>query len=206
MMKKSRLVCTICRSWWFVGLLVLGTIWLSACTPTPTPIPPAPTDCVDFEDPPLGTVYKVKDTFTDSGVTITVLPFQWSNGSWTHDGLAEVGDQRLAGGSGQEININNVNLGFDISGPLGGLSVLFGEYGGNLNIIINDDIRNFENFADINGAKIGGVHISVVNGHGNDKGSLELTGTMDKFAFEEGDFIIVIGGQELWIDDVCTSQ
>jgi hypothetical protein len=180
-------------------------LWIDNVCTGPEPEPPP---CVDFEDPPLGMVYNVNDAFTDSGVTIAVLPFQWGDDSWTHDGFAEVGDQKLAGGSGQEINTNNVNLGFDISGPLEGLSVLFGEYGGNLNININGDFWNFKNFDDINGATIGGVHVSVVNGHGNDSGSLKLTGTMEKFAFEEGEFegefIFVIGGQELWIDDVCT--
>jgi hypothetical protein len=41
------------------------------------------------------------------------------------------------------------------------------------------------------------VTVAVVNGLGNDKGRLELTGTIDSFA---------VGGQELWIDDVCIEK
>nr|CBH39021.1 hypothetical protein, secreted [uncultured archaeon] len=150
--------------------------------------------CVDFEDPLLGTTFYVGDIFTDSGATITVQSFQWSNSKWTTDGYAVIGNEGLAGGSGQEIWVNNVNLDFDFGSPCSGISLLFGEYGGNLNIEINGDFRNFQDFVDINGLNIGGVNVLVVNGFGNDKGSLKLSGTINSLVF---------GGQELWIDDVC---
>ncbi|MCK4246630.1 hypothetical protein KAX14_05290, partial [Candidatus Bipolaricaulota bacterium] len=94
-------------------------------------------ECIDFESLTIGNVYNVGDTFTDSGVTITVLPFQWGNNLWTSGGFAKVVDNGCAGVSGKEINVNNVNLGFNFNGPLKGLSLNFGEYGGNLNIEIN---------------------------------------------------------------------
>ncbi len=196
-MMKSRLslrhTCAIRRSWWVLGLLALGAILLSACTPTPTP-PPPPSDCVDFEDPPLGTRHNILDMFTDSGAKIFVGPFQWGNGQWTSDGYAEVGDARLAGGAGQEIQVNNVNLIFDFCSPIQSLSLRFGEYGGNLNIKINDEFVNFEDFSEIDGRNIGWVDVSVINGFGDDTGSLEASGAINSFA---------VGGQELWIDDVC---
>jgi hypothetical protein len=152
--------------------------------------------CVDFEDlplPPMG-VYHVGDTFPTGPAIVTALPFQWSGGGWTSDGYAQVDTSGLAGGSGQEMMVNNVNLHFHFAAPLSCLELKFGEYGGNLNIEINGDFRNFENFADINGLIIGGVEVSVVNGLGNDQGTLTLNGTIHSF---------VLGGQELWIDDVC---
>jgi len=147
----------------------------------------------DFEDLTLGTTYHVWDTFTTSGTPITVKPFQWGNGTWYNGGHTTVGNAGRAGGSGNELNLNNVNLEFGLSMPLTGLSLLFSEYGGNLNIEINGNFRNFNNFENINGLTIGGVHVTVINGFGNDMGSLQLTGTISQFA---------IGGQELWIDDV----
>lgn len=166
-----------------------------------------PTECIDFEDPPLGKVYKVGDMFTDSGANIGVWPFQWGNSVWTVGGFAKVGNAGLAGGTGQEMEVNNVNLGFDFSGPITGLTLRFGEYGGNLNIGINGDFQNFQNFDDINGATIGGVSVSVMNGLGNDKGILKLSGKISKSKFKleekEVSAFIIIGGQELWIDDVC---
>jgi hypothetical protein len=92
------------------------------------------------------------------------------------------------------VQVNNVNLSFDFAVPLRELTMNFGEYGGNLNIQINGVFRNFSNMAELDGTTIGGVGISVVNGMGNDAGLLELTGRTTDFA---------IGGQELWIDDVC---
>jgi hypothetical protein len=161
-------------------------------------------ECIDFESLTIGKVYIVGDTFTDSGVTITVLPFQWGNSLWTSGGFAKVVHDGCAGVSGKEINVNNVNLGFNFSDPLRGLSLNFGEYGGNLNIEINDVFQNFENFVNIN-TIFGGVNVSVINGYGNDKGRLILSGEMNKFDFQGQDFMFVIGGQELCIDHVCPS-
>ena len=146
-----------------------------------------------FEDLTLGTIYIVGQTFTTSGIPITVKQFQRGNGTWTSDGDTTVVNAGLAGGSGNELNVNNVNLDFDIPVPVTGCSLLFGEYGGNCNIKINGDFLNFANLADINGLTIGGVNVSVINGGGNDAGSLTLTGTINSFA---------IGGQEFFIDDV----
>jgi hypothetical protein len=149
--------------------------------------------CVDFEDPLLGTEYYVKDTFADSGAVITVQSFQWSDGQWYDGGHTTVGNYGDAGGSGQEMWLNNVNLGFDFGDPWEGLSVLFGYYGGNLNIDINGDFRNFNTFIDINGLTIGEVNV-VANDFGGGLGRLDLSGKVNSFA---------IGGQELAIDDVC---
>jgi hypothetical protein len=150
--------------------------------------------CVRFESLPLGAVYHVGGGFFDVCAHVSVQPFFWSDGTPTSSGYAQVGNAGLAGGAGLEMQVNNVNLAFDFGQPLVGLSLNFGEYGGNLNIEINGDFRNFENFADINGFVIGGVKVFVVNGWGNDQGHLGLTGIIHQFS---------VGGQELWIDDVC---
>lgn len=142
---------------------------------------------IDFEDLTFGATYNVGTTFITSGVPVTVKPFMVGGN------YAEVQNGGSAGGSGNEMLVNNVNLDFGIPAPVSGCSLLFGEYGGNLNIEINGVFKNFENFSEINGDTIGGVHVTVVNGFGNDKGSIHLVGTIEQFA---------IGGQELWIDDV----
>lgn len=161
--------------------------------------------CIDFESLTLGKEFNVGDMFVDSGVVINVLPFQWESSSWTTGGYAKVYDGSYAGVSGKEININNVNLGFQFSSSLKGLSLNFGEYGGNINIQVNDEFKNFQNFDDINGTTIGGVNISIINGSGDEKGRLILSGDMGTFNFQEKDFTFLIGGQELWIDHVCPS-
>jgi len=153
--------------------------------------------CIDFEGLPLGTTYPVGSAFTDSGATMSVKPFQWSNGNWTSSGHVRVSNGGLAGAAGQEITVNNVNVAFSLPVVPGVLSLSFGEYGGNLNIEVNGDFRNFLNFADIHGATIGGTHVAVTNGLGNDKGTLTLTGEVHSFA---------VGGQELVIDHLCAKS
>ena len=70
----------------------------------------------------------------------------------------------------------------------------FGKSGGDINLEINGDFRNFENFSEINTSTIGGCTIEVTNGLGNDAGTVKVTGTVTQFA---------VGGQELVIDDIC---
>jgi len=149
-------------------------------------------DCVDFEDPALGTIYNVGDTFTDSGVNIEVEEYYWYGGGSTTDGTATIQNAGEAGGSGQDINCNNVNLAFDFSYPLDGLSLLYGYSGGDLNININGVLEKSLDPASIP-SPIGGVNV-VNTDFGAGKGMLTLSGTINSFA---------IGGQEFWVDDVC---
>ena len=83
----------------------------------------------------------------------------------------------------------------DFGGSIGSqadLRILFGEYGGNINLEVNGDFANFENFLDIDGTALGGVVVSVISGGtGSDCGELMFEGTTDT---------LMIGGQELWID------
>jgi hypothetical protein len=138
----------------------------------------------------------VGDAFSTSGVQISVGDFTFTNGGTTSSGFTEVEAGGQAGGSGQELEVNNVLLAIDLGGPVQGLSIRFGEYGGNLNLEVNGDFRNFDDFADVDGTNIGGAGISVTNGPRNDQGIVTLTGTIDA---------ISVGGKELWIDDVCSA-
>lgn len=150
--------------------------------------------CIDFEQQVLSTVYNVGDVFTEDGVTITMRDFVDGGGGVTATGEATIENSLQAGHAGQELAVNNINVSFRFGGSNEGISLFFGEYGGNLNIRVNGDFRNFDNFVDINGAIIGGATVAVVNGLGNDMGTLTLSGTVE---------ILTIGGQELWIDHVC---
>jgi hypothetical protein len=150
--------------------------------------------CADFDDLPAGASYKVPDVFVTQGYSVECMEFFWSSGTGTTDGYARVHSAGMAGGSGQEMELNNINLQFDFGGPVECVSFLFGEYGGNVNIEVNGDMRNVQNFADVHGLNIGGCNVSVVNGYGNDMGSVTIAGGVQQFK---------VGGQELRIDDVC---
>jgi len=162
-----------------------GDIWKTLGRPTSR-----------LEELPLYAQYPVGGVFETAGTMVTVASFETVTGTITN-GYARVVSDGKAGGSAQEMQINNVNLAFGLALPVTRLSLLFGEYGGDLNMDVNGDSRKFANFADINGQIIGGVHVDVVNGFGNDMGSLHLSGLIHKF---------VVGGQELWIDDIRYSR
>ena len=114
-------------------------------------------DCIDFEDLNVGDTYAVGDTFTadniDFQADISGRPFEWSNGVAFAGGQATVESGNTSGHLGQDIAVNNINLDFSFSDkPVDDLTMHFGEFGGNLNLMVNGDFANFEDFQDINGA------------------------------------------------------
>ncbi|MCA9167345.1 MAG: hypothetical protein KDB23_06735, partial [Planctomycetales bacterium] len=157
--------------------------------------------CIDFEDMPPAGSYVVGDTFvadnTGLQAKFTGEAFTWSSGGMTVGGAATVSHANLAADAGQEIGVNNILLNVDFGGAIPGVRLKFGEYGGNLNLEINGTLLNFEDFHSIDGAVVGGVNVSVVNGFGNDAGELTLVGTINS---------LKIGGQELWIDHICVAD
>ena len=162
-------------------------------------------DCIDFEDLVLGTQYHHGDAFVadDTGfqAEITLEDFTWSSGGTTSGGFSQVENGGLAGGSGQELQVNNTLLRFDFADPVHDLTIKYGEYGGNLNFEINGDLHVFEDFSDIgNGTPIpslGGVDIFVNDDPLSSRGVVRLVGDIEQ---------LKIGGQELWIDDVCLND
>ncbi len=164
------------------------------------PLGSCETLATDWEDMTLGNVYNVGDVFTSELVTVTAQDFIWLDGTPTSGGYTEVGNGGYAGGSGLEIQVNNISLGLELGGSVGYMEILFGEYGGNLNLEINGDFRNFSDFAAMSGLTVGGVDVYVVNGFGSDSGVLILSANLDQINH------VTIGGQELWIDDICYDE
>jgi hypothetical protein len=154
---------------------------------------PSPSVCIDFEGLNLSAVYHIGNWFIESGVTMTVEQFQWSNGIWTSNGVARAFAGGLAGHLGQELNLNSVNVQFQTPQCVQGLTLLYGEYGGNLNLSVNGQFKNMESMTNVNGTTMAGVLITVTP-LGTDMGRLTLSGPFSSFA---------IGGQELFIDHVC---
>jgi hypothetical protein len=173
-------------------------LWIDdGCVPEPGEFPEE--GCITFDRSrfPVGKTYTLPpgiNVFTEAGVTMETREFQWGNNTWTSGGFAIVDDQQLAGGSENDLNTNNINIEFTFPRPVEYLHLLFGEYGGNLNFSINGDFSNFDNFNEIDGASIGGADIAVTGGFGNDQGEIESKGEIRT---------LTMGGQELWIDDVC---
>ena len=150
-----------------------------------------------WEDKPVGASWVVGGTTTSDGVIAELECFQWAGGAWTCAGVSEVLSMDPGCNVGHRLELNNINVRLDFVNSVGAQSDLrlrFGEYGGNINIAVNGDFRNFNDMIDIDGSVIGGCTIEVLSGgFGNDCGTVRFIGTVDK---------LVIGGQEFWIDGI----
>jgi len=166
--------------------------------------------CETFESLALGsgiTVYLLNpvynNTFQPPAGDFWGAKFVWANGNSTDAGYARIDNRGRAGGAGHEVMINNINLCFsaNFGQVLKHIRFAFGEYGGNLNLMINRQFVNFGNFKDIHGQTIGGVKVHVLSGGtGNDEGVIEFRGAIHDQRWWGH---LAIGGQELWIDDFC---
>ena len=158
-------------------------------------------DCYEFEDQDAKLVLRVGDTTpatSSTGNSVTVLgePFTWSNRQVTQEGSAAIRTTGQAGHTGNEFVVNNILLKFiptDSSFP-NGVSILFGEYGGNVNLEVNGELANVSNFSELSGTSLGGAQILVTGGTGQGLGELHIIGELKEFG---------IGGQELFIDHLC---
>ena len=166
------------------------------CTLFPSTCPPPTTACVDFDDLTAGQNVAAGTAFSSRNTVIALEPFQRGNGTWTGGNHARVDNRQYAGGSNLDINANNVNLHFLPDCPVDRVTLRFGELGGNNNLRINGQFSNIANLVTVNGTTLGGVQISVTaNQQGNNwYGTMSFDGQISDFA---------IGGQELWLDDVC---
>jgi hypothetical protein len=136
-----------------------------------------------------------------------MLPFTYASGAVTSGGQATVQSGSRAGGTGNEIAVNNILMTISVGfgQTLEAVRFSFGEYGGTLNVWVNNQFVNFGNFADIHGTTIGGVMVNVLSGGlGNDKGQIEFIGHMVDQAMGRGQ--LAVGGQELWTDDICFTR
>jgi len=128
-----------------------------------------------------------------------VLP----DGTPDNTGHAQIVKAHRAGGAGNEVMVNNINLCFsaNFGQVLRHIRIAFGEYGGNLNIQINRKFINFRNFIDIHGSIIGDVKVNVLSGGtGNDAGEIEFVGEIRDHRWSGH---LAIGGEELWVDNIC---
>jgi hypothetical protein len=157
--------------------------------------------CVDFESPvALGTQTGLTGTqfLTQNGVDVWSDQFKLSNGAYSYNSARIVAANAKFGRS-QMVSINNINLQFDFSGLQAsrkGISLKFADYGGGNNLSINGSRFFVGRFAQIP-KQLGGVAIALqtVKFSGGYTAILTLKGVVQN---------MVIGGQEFFLDDVCT--
>jgi hypothetical protein len=156
-------------------------------------------NCVEFESLELGSEFPTGTSFSEGDVIMTMQPFVFSNGEPTSDGFGRIDEGGSAGGSGKELRLNNANVAFDWGEVVTEVSCRVGEYGGNLNLEVNGESWNFQDFSALPGTSLGNVDVSaaveeVTTPGSGERGTIKLVGPVTSFS---------VGGQELWIDDVC---
>src|SRR5262249_57871068 len=116
--------------------------------------------CETFDTLPLGSqlgVYLLNpvpaNTWQPPNGDFWGAAFVWANNISTTAGFARIDNRKRAGGTGKDVLIHNINLCFAVNfgQVLKRIKFLFGEYGGNLNLMINRQFVNFQNFRDIHG-------------------------------------------------------
>jgi hypothetical protein len=152
---------------------------------------------VSFEDLEAGAAFNVGDSFTTGTANIDIRAFTLEDGSTVADRQAYIDTRGNAGGDGQELALPKVNVALDFADPMEGLTVRFGEHGGNVNLEMNGAFANVGDFQDLNGTRIGGVDVAVASSPDSPMASISFSGRVDS---------VVLGGQELWLDDVCTGS
>ena len=162
--------------------------------------------CVDFEPPiAVGTQYGAPVgqssgtvVITANAIAVSVVDFEI--GGSTFFNLASVDAAPSALGTGQVLRVNNISLDVDLSAlpfPASEVRVDYLDLGGTENLAVNGSPV----FAgDLSSAPpiLGGVAVSVSASPvaGGTRGTLVLTGNVASLR---------IGGQELWIDNICAS-
>jgi hypothetical protein len=195
-----------------------GTILLlAACTDPPPRTAPSPSisapaasglACESLDTLAVGTTIVIgpppASSFQPPMMDIAAHPFALGNGAVTTSGTATTENTGRAGGSGTEIRVNNlvVSVSRGFGQVLHSARIAFGEYGGNINVSVNNAAANVGNFAALHNKVLGGVAVTVLSGGlGNDKGVVEFHGFMPDQNSGLGQ--LAVGGQELWIDDIC---
>jgi hypothetical protein len=124
-------------------------------------------------------------------ISIIVEQFQWESGTWTLGGTAIIENDHNSGGDGLDIYPNNCSLNFQFDYPGTKITLKMNEEGGNNNIRVNGTFQNVLDLATLDGTTIAGVLITVPSGNPT---TMTLEGDITGFT---------IGGQELWLDDIC---
>lgn len=159
---------------------------------------------------PVGTIIEEED----SGIKLIVLPFKWIGTGWG-DGYVEIVIGTMSGGTGNEVHFNNACLGIIMpeNTTIKQMTIKFGDYGGNINLIENGTLHNYEDYTGIPSPTLSGVTVTVTGTL--PIATLELKGTMGQFTYTFPTYTItplplyaavIGGGQELWMDDIVLKQ
>lgn len=152
------------------------------------------TGALEFEDLTPGTEYPNGSSFITEGAQVNVTDFFFSNGTPHSGGSAFVVNPSFPG-SGNAMSMGNVNLDFQFPFPLTIIGFAYANFGGNVNMSVNNVLFNDDDLSLADGMNIGGANVSYSTfSRGlTPSGIITIQGNITQFS---------VGGQEFEIDDV----
>jgi hypothetical protein len=188
-----------------VRLALFAALLLASLAAPPLQAQPA---CITFEPPlALGTTYGAPVgqpsgalAFTSSGIPVRVYNFRMINGLPAFN-RAYIDNAPFPFSSGQSIRTNNINLLFDLTRlPFSAkrVKLVFLDLGGYENLSVNGSPIHVGELTAAP-AVLGGATVSVSSAPlppplGGKSGTVIIKGALRS---------LMIGGQELWLDQVC---
>lgn len=161
---------------------------------------PETLSCVDFEAQTLDSTKMVGDSLIDNGVTLSLGEYFFASAGSTVTGSTTIFDDGSAGGFGQDVNTNNINMSFSFPYPLERLSFEYGDYGGSVNLELSGKREVMSGgMTAFDGETIVDSVVTVtadrdVTGAPLQTGTVTISGPITSFA---------VGGQEFFIDSIC---
>ena len=167
---------------------------------------PKETGCIDFESPFIvGTMYKGGNSgrivyTSPDNIQMSTHFFHWTNGGTLGSAGIEIPPKLFA--AGQAIFMNNINLGFDftkVGFPVSKVAFQYLDLGGFENFSVNDQKVYIGELRKVS-STIAGVNIQILPNSQfpqNTSGKVIITGNIET---------VKIGGQELFIDNVCMGK
>jgi len=149
---------------------------------------------VSHSDLPPAGMWAPGDTLSTNGVDVLIHDFQFPSGPIS--GQAMTSNVGLACGDDFEIATYNTQVTYEFANSIGALvnvNVLVSDQGGYVNLSVNGDpVAITPDYADLDGASIGGATILVLSGgRDGDCTELRIEGTVES---------LTLGGQQHFID------
>lgn len=160
------------------------------------PASPPAVGAISFDDLAVGTELRVGGQIVSGGVPLRGAAFTFSNGQPFGDGFARVQASSLAGGSGRELMVNNILVEVHLPAPYQHVQLEFGDFGGNVNLRVNGQLRNVGDLQEISGQVVAGVRVLVQPGPDPHRHRLVLSRETEPIRS------LAIGGQEFFMDDL----
>jgi len=148
-------------------------------------------DCLDFEALTTGQTFTGGNVISGGGVSLSV-----ATAGWVNPRHARVDNRRYARGTGLDLNLNNVSLDIAFTRAPDAVAFQFGDLGGQLQLNVNGNAQTLNDLHSLNGQTIAGVEIAVTafQQGANWYGFIVFAGPLSQ---------LTVGGQELWIDNMC---